>query len=167
MPILSFRGAWPDPSQWDPINTSKLIEVRNAMSERVRAVASEENIQVFNDSVQAVLASIAGQEVWIAFDRHTTSFAAEPRYVPETEWDFNLDEIISEASYILSDERADTELADAEPFAMILDGLRQADLVVIRDGNVLFDSFASERHFERAIVRAIEEWDMREGAQPR
>jgi len=101
-----------------------------------------------------------GQKVWLVVNRYTVAFAASPRYVPQNEWDLEFDEIISDASHILSDKRAEADMYEPEPFGAIIEHLVQVELVVIREGQRLFDSFASQDTFENAVVPAIEKWDM-------
>ncbi|WP_158822444.1 hypothetical protein [Granulicella sp. S156] len=153
----------PDASQWVPADTSSLIEIRNQLALQVLTTNSEENTRAFNTSVQAVIASLAGTAIWFARDRFTTAFAAEPRYLPEIEWDLNLDEIISECSYVLSDEHSDADLTDGESFAAIVHSLKTVGLLEIVDGVLMFDSFATQSEFEGEVVRAIEGWEMEQG----
>jgi hypothetical protein len=127
---------------------------------------NEQITQAFNDTLQAIWMSNEGNQVWAAHNEFTVSFVIEPRYVPERDWDLNMDEIISNSAYVLSEERCDADLTAPEPFAAIIDGLRSANLAMCEGESILFDSFASEREFESEVLRAIEHWDMEQEETP-
>src|SRR5947209_2568797 len=64
MPILAICGAWPDAEQWVRTDVTSLQRIRNWFAEQLQSANNDENTRMFNASVQAVLSSHAGDEVW-------------------------------------------------------------------------------------------------------
>jgi hypothetical protein len=159
MAILSCIGIWPRANQWEIADVNVLVAIQVELEYQTQTAPSEENTRRLANCVEAITAWGTGVDIWVARDEHSLAFAVGPRFVTESDWDLCLDEIISENSYILSDERADADLTEPEPFERIIEELKRSDLLVAGDDGLLYDSFASETEFSDRVVRAIEEWD--------
>jgi hypothetical protein len=149
MAILSCIGIWPRANQWEIADVNVLVAIQVELEYQTQTAPSEENTRRLANCVEAITAWGTGVDIWVA----------RPRFVTESDWDLCLDEIISENSYILSEERADADLTEPEPFEKIIEELKRSDLLVAGDDGLLYDSFASETEFSDRVVRAIEEWD--------
>ena len=160
MPVLGNDSTRPSVGSWEVTDFDGIIRRLNALKSEVPP--PKELIQQLTTGAAACIAALAGQEVWMA-DEPTMEriyFAVGPRFVPEADWHLDLDELISEGAYIVTEEGADVDLFVGEPLAAVVEALSNHALLKVTNGTPTFDSFADEREVQSVVTRALEEWEM-------
>jgi hypothetical protein len=159
MQIIGNRRVWADSKDWDSVNFAGLMKCKQELFSQPQSADRDEQIA---DMVQAGLAANGGGKVWMAKGTFQSRmyFAVGERFVPESECYFDLTEIIEDASFsCLSENHAKADLTDNEPLAVIIDYLKNDQLVEETLNGVLFDSLASEDEFRKSVFEAVEYWD--------
>jgi hypothetical protein len=162
LPILGNRRIWAKAEDWQIAESRDIVHCLNMLKDEYRKSPSEKLREQIAYGAQAFVAANSGQEVWMIIrdEGREAYFATGPRFVPEEDWDLNLDELISDGSYIVMESGIDYDLFDGEPFAEVLEGLLNEGLMEIRGNRRFFDSFANEDEVQSSVTCALEAWDM-------
>ena len=162
MPILGNSRVWAKAKDWQLAESFGILQCLNKLKDKYRSSPSEKIKEQIENGAKAFVAASTGQEVWIAIEHNEPKvyFATGPRFVPEEDWDLDLDQLISEGSYIVSGSGLDYDLIDGEPFAAVLESLHNEGLLEMKKNGRFFDSFADEDEVQSVVTCALEQWDM-------
>jgi|SRR5579871_515732 len=160
MPVLGSPSWIPEPDSWQPIST---LEIQNIIIGL--AIAAEPDARYTADTellvaAEAIVLGSRGQDVFVSESGGARWFAAGPRFVPETDLYFNLDELLEIASDdALIDCPVEFDPLDAELQAAARNALIAEDLLRVTEGGDRLDSFADARHFSDVFISVVQDWE--------
>jgi hypothetical protein len=172
VPIIGNR--WPsetlnsEPTTWDPMELQRISQIIATLAAANGAFPSDKVVDQISKATEALIASSNGQKVFGAVDPVSAEmfFAVGPRFVPEQELTFTLDQVIGESADILTGAGLEYDLYDEEPAAAVRDELLNMGLLEPTPDGDRYDSFSEESRFRSVITVALEDWEMNLCNQP-
>lgn len=160
MPVLGNPSWIPEPGSWQSVSA---LEVQNIIvglaieAERTHRDSVDSRLLV---AAEAIVAAAQFQEVFISEGESEWWFATGPRFVPEVDLYYSLDELLEIASGdALIDSPVEFDPLDTEVQTALREGLGGAGLLQLTEDGERFDSFADRRHFLDVFISVIEDWE--------
>jgi hypothetical protein len=124
MPLLGSPSWIPEPDSWEPISALEIQKIIIGLATDAEQYADTVNLRLLV-AAEALVAAAQGQDVFVSESDGGSEYwlATGPRFVPETELYFNLDELLEIASGdVLMDCPVDFDPLDAEVRAALREG---------------------------------------------
>lgn len=109
---------------------------------------------------EALQALNQGQEIYVCDEPNSPEkrFRTGPRFIPEDDLMFHIDEVIQEAFSVAADSPIDVDSGDPDAQEAIYQEFECGSLAERSATSILYDSFASESDFIGSAKRALESW---------